>query len=84
MGLSTFSKILDVASSQTISAACSSHTGKRRKNNEDNFFFGGQYMSCRNQGLGSILQKGFSLKKTDSLVYSMAWEVANMEKLPPI
>lgn len=63
MGLSTFSKILDVASSQTISAACSSHTGKRRKNNEDNFFFGGQYMSCRNQGLGSILQKGFSLKK---------------------
>ena len=63
MGLSAFSKILDAASSLSLSAACSSHTGKRRKNNEDNFFFGGQYMSYRNQGLGSVLQKSFSLRK---------------------
>ena len=63
MGLSAFSKILDAASSLSLSAACSSHSGKRRKNNEDNFFFGGQYMSYRNQGLGSVLQKSFSLRK---------------------
>ena len=46
-----------------ISAACGCHTGRRRKNNEDNFFFAGRYMASDNNGLGSILEKSFSLKK---------------------
>ena len=46
-----------------ISAACGCHTGRRRKNNEDNFFFAGRYMTSDNNGLGSILEKSFSLKK---------------------
>lgn len=46
-----------------ISAACCCHIGKRRKNNEDNFFFAGRYMASDNNGLGSILEKSFSLKK---------------------
>lgn len=46
-----------------ISAACSCHIGKRRKNNEDNFFFAGRYMASCNNGLGSILEKNFPLKK---------------------
>ncbi len=63
MGLSTFSKMLDNASSSLLSAACGCHTGRRRKNNEDNFFFAGRYMASSNQGLDSILEKSFSLKK---------------------
>ena len=43
-----------------ISAACGCHTGRRRKNNEDNFFFAGRYMASDNNGLGSILEKSFS------------------------
>ena len=46
-----------------ISAACSCHIGKRRKNNEDNFFFAGRYMASCNNGLGSILEKNYPLKK---------------------
>lgn len=63
MGMNLFSRIQDMASTQSVSAACGCHTGRRRKNNEDNFFFAGRYMASDNDGLGSILEKNFSLKK---------------------
>lgn len=63
MGINLFSRIQDMASAQSVSAACGCHTGRRRKNNEDNFFFAGRYMTSDNNGLGSILEKSFSLKK---------------------
>ena len=63
MGINLFSRIQDMASAQSVSAACGCHTGRRRKNNEDNFFFAGRYMASDNNGLGSILEKSFSLKK---------------------
>lgn len=34
-----------------IEASCSSHTGKLRKNNEDNFFFDGKCLEADNKGL---------------------------------
>lgn len=63
MGVNLFSRIQDMASAQIVSAACGCHIGRRRKNNEDNFFFVGRYMASCNNGLGSILEKSFSLKK---------------------
>ena len=39
----------------TIYAACGCNTGLRRKNNEDNFYFAGDYMDVDNDGMGSIL-----------------------------
>ncbi len=38
-----------------ISAACSSHIGKKRSNNEDNFFFLGQMMPPGKNGTGAIV-----------------------------
>lgn len=63
MDVNFLSRIQDMASAQRLSAACGCHTGRRRKNNEDNFFFAGRYMASDNDGLGSILEKSFSLKK---------------------
>ncbi len=63
MGVNFLSRIQDMASVQSVSAACGCHTGRRRKNNEDNFFFAGRYMASRNDGLGSILEKSFPIKK---------------------
>lgn len=34
-----------------VQAACGCHTGKIRKNNEDNFYFGGKYLEKENDGL---------------------------------
>lgn len=67
-----------------ISAACGCHTGRRRKNNEDNFFFAGRYMASDNNGLGSILEKSFFLKRIGSLLFLTVWEAENMVKLLPI
>ena len=54
--MNLFRRIL--SSSQTVlSAACGSDTGKRRKNNEDNFYFDGEYMPADNAGTPSILPK---------------------------
>ena len=38
-----------------IEAACYSHTGKVRDNNEDNFYFDGTFMTSDNQGLSDIM-----------------------------
>lgn len=38
-----------------VSAACASHVGKKRKNNEDNFYFCGASLSCDNLGTGRTL-----------------------------
>lgn len=35
----------------TIEAACGCHTGKVRKNNEDNFYFDGKYLEATHNGL---------------------------------
>lgn len=35
----------------TIEAACGSHTGKIRRNNEDNFYFNGKCLEAENSGL---------------------------------
>lgn len=37
-----------------IEAACCCHTGKIRKNNEDNFFFNGKYLEVENNGLEGL------------------------------
>ena len=39
----------------TIEAACGCHSGKIRKNNEDNFWFDGKYLELNNHGLISPL-----------------------------
>lgn len=41
---------------KNIRAACVSHIGKVRKNNEDNFFFGGQYLPADNAGTHDVLE----------------------------
>ena len=38
-----------------ITAACACHTGFRRHNNEDNFYFAGKCLPKENDGLGEIL-----------------------------
>ena len=40
-----------------FSAACGSNIGKKRKNNEDNFYFDGTYMNSENTGTPQILTK---------------------------
>ena len=40
-----------------LEAACGSDTGKRRKNNEDNFYFDGESMPANNAGTPSILTR---------------------------
>lgn len=42
-------------SDKNPAAACGSHIGKRRKNNEDNFYFDGSYMESDNSGTPEIL-----------------------------
>lgn len=39
----------------TISAACGCLTGKRRGNNEDNFYFDGHFLPAKNAGLEKVL-----------------------------
>ena len=41
---------------KNIRAACVSHIGKVRKNNEDNFFFDGQYLPADNTGTHGVLE----------------------------
>lgn len=46
---------------KVIAASCGCHVGKKRKNNEDNFYFNGKYLDSDNMGLGEILTKKTSL-----------------------
>lgn len=41
----------------SVSAACGCHVGKKRKNNEDNFYFNGKYMESSNNGTDEVLIK---------------------------
>ena len=43
--------------SYTISAACGCNKGLRRSNNEDNFYFDGDFLNSDNDGMGSILTR---------------------------
>lgn len=57
----------------TIQAACGCHTGKIRKNNEDNFFFDGKCLEETNNGLKhpafleDTLKNGFSVAVFDGM-----------------
>lgn len=46
-----------------VRAACGCHQGLRRTNNEDNFYFDGDYMQSDNHGLPEILVKEFGLEE---------------------
>lgn len=41
--------------SYVLSAACGCNTGRRRRNNEDNFYFDGQFLPANNNGVEGIL-----------------------------
>ena len=41
-----------------VMLACGSNQGLKRKNNEDNFYFDGQYMQSDNHGIEEILEAG--------------------------
>lgn len=45
-----------------IDAACVCNTGKVRKNNEDNFYFNGQCLDLKNNGLAVPIRVGVDLK----------------------
>ena len=47
-----------------IKAACGCNVGKIRKNNEDNFYFGGRILPQNNSGLRNIYRKKFALDKS--------------------
>ena len=51
----------------TIRAACHCHTGKIRKKNEDNFFFGGQCLAQEHNGLAHPIQIACSLENETCL-----------------
>lgn len=53
--------IKDMMSGMQLHAACGCHQGKRRSNNEDNFYFDGLYMNSDNHGLSNIESKTVSL-----------------------
>lgn len=46
-----------------LQAACGCNQGKKRNNNEDNFYFNGGYMNSDNHGLPSIEKTGISLSE---------------------
>lgn len=48
-----FSKLM--SQQPMISAACGSHIGKKRDNNEDNYYFNGEYLPAENNGTENIL-----------------------------
>ena len=47
----------------SISAACGCLTGKRRGNNEDNFYFDGHFLPAKNAGLEKVLTCQYGPKK---------------------
>ena len=44
-----------------IKAACGCNIGKIRKNNEDNFYFGGRMLPMHNNGLHTVYSQKFNL-----------------------
>ena len=53
----------------TISAACGCHTGKIRKNNEDNFCFAGKHLELMNNGLRGPV--AFETRATNGLSFAV-------------
>ena len=47
-----------------LAFACGSHQGLRRGNNEDNFYFDGEYMSGDDHGVSDIIVKEISIEDT--------------------
>lgn len=66
MDLTKIFAIRDRIPGMRLRAACGCHQGKRRNNNEDNFYFDGSYMGSDNHGLPQVEAKECSLN-TDSL-----------------
>ena len=65
----------------TIHAACGCNKGLRRKNNEDNFYFAGDYLDVDNDGMGSILTwTGTMGDEYAGELYMTAWAAASTEK----
>ena len=66
-----------------IEAACGCHIGKIRKNNEDNFFFAGEYLDSDNMGLEAPLnykghlRRGLTLAVFDGMGGENFGEVAS-------
>lgn len=50
--------------SMTIEAACGCNMGKVRKNNEDNFYFGGRMLPLDNNGLRTVYSQKFKADAT--------------------
>ncbi len=55
----------------SIEAACVSDKGRMRSNHEDNFFFGGQYLQQKNDGLSTSLVLRQQLRDTSSVVFAV-------------
>ena len=60
MGLTKMFGIKDLIGMQ-LQAACGCNQGKKRNNNEDNFYFDGSYMNSDNHGLASTEKMTISL-----------------------
>ena len=61
MDLTKMFGIKDLIGGMQLRAACGCHQGKKRNNNEDNFYFDGSYMNSDNHGLPSIEETAISL-----------------------
>lgn len=61
MDLTKMFGIKDLIGGMQLRAACGCHQGKKRNNNEDNFYFDGIYMNSENHGLPSIEETAISL-----------------------
>lgn len=53
----------DLMPGMQLRAACGCNQGKRRNNNEDNFYFDGSYMNSENHGLPNVESKMVSLNR---------------------
>lgn len=54
-----------------ISAACVSNIGKRRSNNEDNFYFYRQFLDCDNNGTDDILIYNSEIGANEGLAFAV-------------
>ncbi|MBS6194532.1 MAG: serine/threonine-protein phosphatase [Clostridiales bacterium] len=61
MDLTKLFGIRELVPGMRLQAACGCHQGKRRTNNEDNFYFDGSYMSSDNHGISEPEAKEISL-----------------------
>ena len=83
MSLAKMFGIKDLIGMQ-LQAACGCNQGKKRNNNEDNFYFDGSYMNSDNHGLLSTEKMTISLNDDRFFVYLMVWVEATTVKSPLI